>query len=261
MSADTGYRLLMDMDSLMDTRMGTLIRLRPDISKVLDLMTYRKRETDNYGELTDGAVSTEAFKELYSKRDTETLKASVITGILPIVDSYIVSLQERLYRKVDIGSIDVYLNLHPYVLSGPELEEVLDILRLTLPPYAKISAVRERPEDLTPDLLSSRYNGWITYDFNSWLEHHHETLLFRPINEMTVIIPRLLHGKPGEDMGEIEDDPFKDADKHGLFAMVMEDYVHLELLDVEDYCFLIPGTYQAGRQSSPPEETDETKSS
>ncbi len=245
MTAQSSYSLLLDLDALMDTRMGTLLVLDPELSTTLATDKYRTRDRDDFTTITEGRVTTEAFLERYAKRDLDVLRKSIVTGILPVLLTYVSSLEERLMRQVDVTGIRIDLNLWPYTLSGPLIEMYKNCLTAIVPPYVEIGTVSLSPNAITPEALNRSYNGWVTYHFHQWLEKHHETLLFKPINSVAVILPKLYQRELGEG-GEVPEMPeeMKTADKHGLLELIMEDYIHLEHIPVSDFSFIVPGTYR-----------------
>jgi hypothetical protein len=240
---DSAFNLLLDVDALFDTRMGTLIMLDDNISKHLPIHDYRDRKMDDFEKLTGGHIKQVDYLEKYKARNIETLSKSVTTGIVPILMHYIEGLKERLFRGVDVSSISIDLNLWPYVVPGPIAETIRGCLDNLLPPYVVTKTVSISPANMTPDNIEYRYNGWITYDFHSWLELHHSTLLIKRLNGLAVILPRLFVEEPGERVIEEHEGTFKPEDRHGQFEMIMEEYIHLEHIPVCDFCFLLPGTY------------------
>lgn len=243
MQNSSAFNLMFDMDAMVDTRMGTMLTLRDDLPKILPLHVYRKRSMDDWTTLTGGAITQEAFDERYARRDIDVLKRSVVTGMVPVLMNYIDGLKERFFRGVDISSISVDINTWPYVIPGPLAETFQNCLRVLLPVYVKINMCHMEPKALTPTFLKNHYNGWITYDLSPWLEIHQEELLGVPVNELSVITPKLFKKELGESDGA-ETSMFAGVDKHGLLELIMEDFLHIEHVPVTDFCFLMPGTYQ-----------------
>lgn len=251
MQRSSAFNLMFDMDAMFDSRMGTLLCLREDLPKVLPLAAYRGRTMDDWETLTGGAITQEAFNERYARRDILVLKRSIITGMVPVLMNYVDSLKERFFRGVDITSISVDINSWPYTLPGPLAETFQNCLRTLLPAYVQVNMCHHSPASMTPTFMGGHYNGWITYDLDSWLAMHKEELLGVPINELACITPKLFKKEPGESESS-EEDIFKDMDKHGLLELIMEDFVHIEHIPVTDFCFLLPRTYKL-----PEEEEDE----
>ncbi|MNX97822.1 hypothetical protein D3C86_1302030 [compost metagenome] len=222
--------------------MGTLLKLDVDVLKHIDVVQYRNRSRDDFEALTGGRVTNEQFDKAYAERDNTTLSKSLITGIIPIIMKYLESIQERYMRKIDITSVRIDLNTFPYFVPGPTLQDLRSVLAALLPSYVEIGVVRLDSSMLTPEFIDKHYNGWALYDFNEWLTIHHERLLAKPINGVSTIIPRIHKRDPGEFV--VDNEFFMEADKHGLFEMVMEDFIHLECLPASDFSFILPGTYK-----------------
>lgn len=239
MNSDQDFNLLIDLDAMLDTRMGTLVGMDVNISKVLPIATYRNRTKDDWTELTGGVVTTEMFNEHYAKRDIKTLRNSVITGLIPIVITYIDSLTARFFRGVNVKSVSIDINTYPYTLPGPIAEAFKNCLRVLVPTYVSVGIGCVSPEEMTPDFLKNNYSGWVTYEFHPWLEMHQDALLVRPINEVSVIIPKLFINELGDGV-----DMFNDMDKHGLLEMTMEDFIHIEHIPASDFCFVIPKSHK-----------------
>lgn len=247
---DNELRLLLDLDAMLDTRMGTLFRLDPQATDWFNLEAYRNRTKDDFTELTGGRITTEQFQEQYARRDVETLKHSVITGVIPILINYIESMAERLYRGVDITSVRVDINTFPYVLAPILRDAFVQTLHALLPEYTVVRAIRLDPVKTDVEFMKTYYNGWMTYDFHTWLNVHHQDLLVKRMNDVSVILPKLFMRELGEYTEDVDiSDELRQADKHGLFELVMEDFVHLEHMPVEDFCFIIQGRYKLPQDS------------
>lgn len=251
----SAFRILVDIDALFDTRMGTLITMSDRIADHLPIDVYRNRELDDFEKLTGGFIKNADYIERYSKRDYDVISNSRTTGIIPIICNYLDSLKERFFRGVDVSSINVDVNVYPYSIPGPILGTIKSCLEALLPPYVVIGLVNHRPDEMAPEWFKYRYNGWITYSFHPWLETHHESLLVNKLNSLAVILPRLFVEEPGERVVNEEDGNFKPEARHGQFEMVMEEFIHLEHIPVADFCFLLPGTYRM------PEDVDPQSSS
>ncbi|MNH68448.1 hypothetical protein D3C73_205290 [compost metagenome] len=243
MQKSSAFNLMFDLDAMYDSRMGTLLRMRDDIAQILPLAQYRQRTMDDWTTLTGGLITTEAFNEQYARRDLATLKRCIITGMVPVLMNYIDSLKERFFRGVDVSSISVDINSYPYVIPGPIADTLQNCLRILLPTYVNVNMCRHSPESMTPTFLKKHYNGWITYDHDTWLTLHKEELLGVPINEVACITPKLFKKEPEELVGD-EIEAFRDMDKHGLLELIMEDFLHIEHIPVSDFCFLLPRTYK-----------------
>lgn len=252
MQSSSEFKLLLDLDAMFDTRMGTLLDLHPDIANVMDMKEYRKRTIDNWEVITGGLVTREAFDAHYSQRGIDILSKCIISGIVPLLMNYIDSIRDRYIRGVDITSISIDINTFPYLLPGPISDTLQNCLRALLPVYVEVDICRHELADLSPEVMKNHYSGWITYDVHPWLERYHEDLLATPLNGLSVITPKLFKRELGESDDDGED-IFKDMDKHGLLEMVMEDFLHIEHIHVSDFCFVVPGEHKLPDDEPEPE--------
>jgi hypothetical protein len=246
---DQEHRLLLDIDALYDSRFGTLLQLNGEAALQAVRNGYQIRELDDFETLTNGMVTNEEFQKAYAKRDLDTLKKSIVTGIPVVLISHIETLMERIERGVNVTRVTITLNTWPYILPGPVIEAMVEVLGVLIPPIVHINSRRINTQKLTPTEFKAMFNGWVTYDFDAWFRVHAEELLFRRANELTVILPRLHISAPGE--YDIEDDEsLNKLDKPSLHAMVLEEFIHLEHLPVVDFCFFTPGSYNSSSSSS-----------
>lgn len=248
-SANLNHNLLLDLDALYDTRFGTLLLLNREAAIQVVRNGYQVREIDDFEKLSEGLITNAQFKEAYAKRDLDTLKKSIITGIPAVLISHIETLRERMERGVNVERVSITINTWPYLLPGPVISAIVEGLGVLIPEYCSISARRIDPNKVGPQAFQAAYDGWCTYDFDSWLAKHHEELLYRRANNLTVILPRL-HISAPEEYETQEDEAMNKLDKPSLQAMVLEEFIHLEHLPVVDFCYFTPGSYSSSSSSS-----------
>lgn len=246
---DQEHRLLLDIDGLYDTRFSTLLRLNGEAALQAIRNGYQIRELDDFETLTNGMVTNEDFQKAYAKRDLDTLKKSIITGIPIVLINHIQTLMERIERGVNVTRVSITINTWPYILPGPVIEAIVEALGVLIDPIVSINSRRINTNKLGPTEFKSMFNGWVTYDFDSWFRLHAEELLYRRANELTVILPRL-HISAPEEYDLQDDEALSKLDKPSLHAMVLEEFIHLEHLPVVDFCFFTPGSYTSSSSSS-----------
>lgn len=240
---ETRHDLLLDLDALFDTRMGTLLRLHKPAGVVAVKNGYHTRTRDDFERLTEGLVQDKAYQEAYAERSLETLKRSIVTAIPAILTNHIQSMEERLLRGIEASSISITINTFPYILPGPVAQDIMQVLGTIIPAHVNIGVARYDPKDLKPREFKQQFDGWVTYAYQDWFALHHQELLVRRANELTVILPRL-HERPPEEFRH-EDTALNELDKLNLHALVMEEFIHLEYMPVCDFCFFTPGTYSS----------------
>lgn len=190
MSADYLY---VDLDSLLDVRLGTLAVHHPEVfAKIVNDDAYYLREMDDF--TAWGGPDREAFQALYAKRGIAELQASIMTA-MPMVVKNIMGIMERDFEETPhYTEVGMDINIYPYELQDDEIEDLSKIMMV----YGGINitpqVIRIAPADLTPDRIEPRYKGVLMYDFRHWLEMHQPKL--KPIQLMrcTFHAPWLVYG-------------------------------------------------------------------
>lgn len=184
--------ILIDMDCLLDTRLGTVATLSAEAANHLvgsDL--YWVRENDEWEALTGGLVTNDAFRDAYAQRDHHVLKKSVVSGIpsmlLRILTEHNVNLRDGLGTK-DLG---IEINLWPYEFSDEERDTLEAILRGFTYRDLPITFCSRPHDTITPVILKERYAAWIMYDFQAWMKRHCFAVGKEACPDVTLIVPRL----------------------------------------------------------------------
>lgn len=194
-------KLLVELDCLLDTRLGTLDLIEADLPLVALGNDYHNRLLDDWYALTNRKVSNASFKEHYAKRDSETLKVSAATGLLKVLRKMAKYVSDDNILNLEEQPLEVVISLHPYILTDSEKEAVVSSVGAWLPPDAPVSIVDINVYDLTPGQLDVNWDGVILYDFDRWFTKHGETLNTKLIPRNSIFAPALFVKKP-----EAEDD-------------------------------------------------------
>lgn len=167
----TSHKILIDLDTLFDTRLGVVTEHDPELSVELLKKGWRERVSNDMSIFTD-KFSYDIFKERYEKRDKEILKKSLLTSFIIELGDIIVELQHLL--ATDTGKIkesEILLNLYPYTdLDKEEANAYIIGLASYIGTEIPIRIVYWEPEVLTlPFLRSQEVLTYITYDYEKWL--------------------------------------------------------------------------------------------
>lgn len=202
-----------DLDSLVDTRLATLIQHGlfdfKDHNKVLK---YFKRNIDEFEH-----ISFEDFKELYAKRDVTTLSLSVGTHINHLIRDFCCSTLVLPLSTPWNMKPRICLNIHPYKLDDHNLNIIMRGMIFSLKNIADIQIVSLSNERLTPEYIKDKYSMFVKYDMFSWLDIYDNEKSFESIRlpEIGFIGPALFYKNP-KDSKEWKSymqtgaDPFKD---------------------------------------------------
>lgn len=203
-------KILVSLDSLIDTRAGVIIQKYPDrIDKVLT-SKYYSRGVDVFE-----TVRKEEFDELYSKRDVTTLKHSMMTNAHLLLASFIRSAVNESVAGGAETKLIISLNIHPYKLEPEDKEDLLGALEFILGEGCEFEVVSIPPEFLTPQICKDQYSVLVMYEFRQWMEMHAPAFKECRMPNVIIYAPKILSEKPSaEEMKEFTEagmDPFEAA--------------------------------------------------
>lgn len=223
-------RLLVSLDSLLDTRAGTLSLL--DLKKAAELLLtpiYASRIIDQFP-----GFDQKAFEDLYKKRDKKTLQYSMVTNVLKTIYDFIHRSFNRNLNSPFKVEAEVHINTFPYLLEDKEKDVIANAILAKSPLPFKLDFVRYSNEDLSPGFLKQNYNTLIAYDFQEWIDIHstNKKIEETPIPEVTFFAPAILKfidEKVPRDLSQ----KFIDT------MMVFQLHLNLIFLPVDNFCAVI----------------------
>ncbi|QXO10120.1 hypothetical protein pEaSNUABM37_00159 [Erwinia phage pEa_SNUABM_37] len=181
---------LVPLDALMDTRLATLRRLNEEQSVAIQGSWYHNRTVDTF-DRNGSKINQRAFEALYEARDEETLKNAFMTQLPKYLMTLIARLTTQQGMPLLSQQFKIDINLYPYQLS----EEVRASIVMAIETYtnnaAEVNLVDFAPEELTVQLIKSKYQILFMYDFNEWLMKHTEEFKQTTMPEVRVVAPRL----------------------------------------------------------------------
>lgn len=228
-------KVLIDMDSLLDTRLGVLAGLSEEaVRKVIATPAYWQREHTDWSALTGGLVDNPTFYEAWKTRNNADLHRSVMTGIVLPVSRVIAEYNRNVQDGIVDDDICLEVNLHPYTLDYDETEELEGVLHELLYPELSISFCSRPMEELTPKVMNENYAAVFLFDFPPWIKHHCFNLGKQRCRGLNVIIPKLFEKDPRNLTKEQ-----KQEEVFGFRLWLME-YIDFEFVDVEWFSMLRP---------------------
>jgi len=185
-------RALVDVDLLLDTRYGTIKRIDETIADTLvGSNLYRQRHHDNFDLLTNGLIDRAVYKDLYAKRDEETLYHSRMTDFVYHLRQDVLHGLENKDRGVLIEDLEVDINLYPYDLADESAETIRRAVAHYLPAPVNVNVVRLSPEALNPTYVDNSYEMLAYYNHEDWLIPHQEALIKHPLPTTVMITPMI----------------------------------------------------------------------
>lgn len=239
-------RILIELDVLLDTRLGSISKLSHDAAAAVMTNDMWVREVDDFATLSGGLITNEAYKATYAERDVETLARSFLTNIVDYLGNVTRTLQHNSTDGIDVKNIHLVVNTNRYDLTQEEINLMIEGIRPHVALTTKVSAVKHTIDQLDPVTLNTNYDSYILYDFDEWDKRHREQLMKNPMPEFSIVAPRLhFTGAVPKPEDLISDgqtvDPFR------LTTLVFMERVDLEFLPV----FFFSVTRPAIRTKSP----------
>jgi len=237
-----GIPILISLDDILDTRLGTIDILSPVASfKLLHEKKYLNRVNDNWEKLTEGLITNQQFKERYAARDLETLKHSKMTANAVWLKEFTVMAENEWVKEPTMGLPVVHVNLWPYVnVPDATLQSIkLAITQQCLGNMTGIAFVTYPPQAITPQLLHEHYKYFFIYELEVWKEMQRDNFMMRKIPDVVIHAPKLYLDEPPSKEDLLIDDehpvcPFRAAE------LMMFEYMHLSFFPVDYWGIVLP---------------------
>lgn len=191
-------RILVDLDTLLDTRLGVLNMISPlAAERIIKKEEYWDRENDNWAVLTEGLVTNEQFKEAWDARggnnSADVLNGSILSGIQPFIMRL---LAEDLVNRANLmgdpmDDVGITVNTWPYALNPDETEDARDAAVYLFGASTSIEVVCIPMTLLSPLYLDQHFAACITYNFIEWMHTHYLELSKVQMSCFNFISPRI----------------------------------------------------------------------
>lgn len=230
--ADPNYStLLIDLDCLLDTRLGTLLTYFSD-QQVIKILTsnYFIRESDVFE-----GIDNDKYKELYANRGVEVLRHSIATPFLIFIKKYIAEVRRRGAQTPYDRIPKVCVNLYPYTLKHNEIQLIMQAIYIATYKDADITTINLSPKEITLAYLKDEIDTMIKYHYNQWMD---ESMLLEHIKKvrcpLTSLIAPAIYFAPITEENKMEDvNPFDYMEE--LIAPI----IGLSLVPVARFCAMV----------------------
>lgn len=170
-------RILVELDALLDTRIGSMNKFSPSLSSELVVdKGYYSRVSDDFDRY--GAGTTMMWRNGYVSRDVDVLERSRPTLIPSILGELIRDIYAQSMDNPIWHGADVIVNVWPYNMLEAERLELGIVLRELIIPVeddeyvfdTEFSTVSLSPEELTLDRIRENWEMVILYNFHDWYD-------------------------------------------------------------------------------------------
>ncbi len=237
MADSTIKTLMVELDCLLDTRIGTISLINPAAAVELVSKKYWERTSDNFEELTNGLVTDEEFIDRYEDRDLETLLYSRPTNILKLLHEITNSVAHQRVSSPDTEHLIVEVNTYPYILDAEDTEMLINSVRCYTNPETEVVAKRYKHEQMTVANIDSFWDCVIIYDFDKWFTNHGEGLNTKPIPR-NLMYASGLYIKPIKDPNELKIEGAGEMTPFSMMEMALIDRINLEFLKPSEFSLI-----------------------
>ncbi len=239
-------RMLVDLDSILDTRGGTIAKFGKEAYAKVLLGGYFTRVSDHF----DG-IDPQKYRELYSQRDAVTLAGSMMTHITSLIADFVhrVNMVSASSPVKAVPKIDI--NVYPYQIPDQIIELIIKSLKIHIQDKVEIDHVSYRPEDLHYLHIKHTYDHMVMYDVSAWLEVQIPEWqnLNRGLPDLTVFSP-ILSREP--DQSKVSKDVPSEAEEVSRMLAPLLNFVQVP---VQFFCTVLdPRSLSTSPGAEAPEE-------
>lgn len=228
-------RIYVDIDCLLDTRLGTLIKIDPRFAyNVSDNKNYYLRQEDIFKD-KDQTLDREIYKKVFCKYKEEIIRSSLKTKMFAFLYELCKVFLNQATSTPYLSSIEIELNLYPYDFTQEEGTTILNLVSSILKDSIDISYINKSPKELTVDYIYESHCAMIMYDCSNWLNENNKGLQSRKLKEIALYIPKLNFVRQ---LTQEESKPFNErgVNPFELLKILMCEFITMQFLPVSLYC-------------------------
>lgn len=182
-----------DLDSLLDTRVGVVATKYPAAATMLMQEAYWLRESDDFSELTEGRVTHAQFRQWWQERDKQALVTARPTNIIRILEELSESLVAAQVNLPFVSKVQYLVNYWPYKLEELEIQAIQQACEILTGNVVEVKMVNLTPQQLTPQWIKREVSLMVVYDYWVWMEAQKDNFATHPIPEVNLIAPAISH--------------------------------------------------------------------
>lgn len=228
---NTTRGIYIDLDSIFDTRIGTIAEIDPELVPILLDSNYLQRQSDVFG-----IIEEQTYKDLYKLRDVNTLEVSPYTRIFNVINNIINRLLKTAIDSPFATGAKLYVNTYPYKLSDEFIGTLLEFVVTQTNKLVEVQICNLSEDQLTFSFCKDKFDFLIMYDYNTFLEtninknEHTKASL----NNRTLLAPELYYRnfKEEEILKLYKNNPLMSGKTLAdIFKMVASPSIILELIE------------------------------
>lgn len=235
-SLQTNSSIYVELDALMDTRLGALYQLNPALAMSYLVDGFGQRTRDQF-EKDGQKVSFEEFKAFYDKRDKTVLTNASVTPVLDMIQSYVRTSLKTTANSPIQTKPRIWINVYPYVLEDSEKQLIAKAVYRSTTEAADVLFMDSPPAGITPKFFNEEVTIAIMYRPDLWLEEHCSTELI-----LKETCPSVSLYGPRMSFVDRVDDP--SVDDFDIYMRAAAPLINLMLLPVRYFSSVLVGRFK-----------------
>lgn len=227
-------KIYVELDCLLDTRIGTVAMISDDLATSVLKNGYHQRLEDTFEGVDDST-----FKELYSKRNTDTLKHSTITTFMPLLRHLCNLIYDEAISRPYHSGPEIVLNIFPYFMTDDIATSIRSAVERWVGINIPVMVSRIEPKDLKP-IICKDFSLMVMYDPTVWFNENLEELIKKPLRDVTLYIPKLYRNRQGKSEEEIAKDTEEVMDPFAALDLIMKPMIDVTQLEVYYFSIFDP---------------------
>lgn len=214
--------IMVDLDSLFDTRLGTLITyMYDDLVTIFSRDLYRNRLDDSFNKQID----KDLFYSYYDKRDKKVLFNSTLSLLPDIIQDFIVNIQVHESSSPYNYEPHLVINCYPYDLTDDEVNNISEGVFQYFKGKISVELVNMNLESITTRFIRENVTVLVMYEYHRWLDIQTNLEGFNKLScaDTTLIAPRMFFNKLPDTQAK-SDEIFKHLET------ISKPFINLELL-------------------------------
>ena len=194
------FRVLTDLDSLLDTRQGVLDELLEPYGETFDGVyadTYFNRILDKFDREPFG-INSDSYRAAFKQRSINTILKARPTRLLRSLFNVLMDAESLTGKPIRVETVEITVITHPFELPDDVLEEIAKLLEGKLGYHCKVRFTDTKPEQVTGPYLSNFTHVMMYHLFGEWYHNVGPTFAERPSPETKLFLPAVFLKEPDE---------------------------------------------------------------
>ncbi len=226
-------KILVELDCLLDTRIGTVAMISQDLATDVLSNGYHERLEDKFE-----GVDNQLFQEMYQNRNIDVLKYSTITMFMPLLKHLCRLIYEEASSRPYHSGPEVVVNIYPYYMTDDVANAISAAVRYWVGVMTPVSVVRIEPKALKPHICKE-YSLMVMYDPTVWFNENLEAMLKSHLRDVALYIPQIYRNKTKTDE-EIQKDTEEVMDPFAALDLIMKPLIDASQLEVYYFSIFDP---------------------